>query len=62
MTEVKCPKCGSLEVGVENYLGVDCILCKDCGYDECKELEVYPEEKTHTDRPVYRTGGPKGKR
>ncbi|MFQ5621653.1 MAG: hypothetical protein ACE5FT_07505 [Candidatus Nanoarchaeia archaeon] len=62
MVQVKCPKCGSLEVDVEGYMGTDCVICKDCGYDECAELEVYPEGKTSKDKPVYRTGGPKGKR
>ncbi len=64
--KVSCPKCKSLQVDVEGYQGVSCVICKDCGYDQCRELEVYPETKTNqkakAQGTVYRTGGPKGKR
>jgi len=63
---VECPKCDSKNAVYEDYMGVQCIICSDCGYDECKELEVYPEEKVSqkakAQHSPYRTGGPKGKR
>ncbi len=29
-----------------DYLSVKCIVCGNCGYDETKQYDVYPEEKT----------------
>ena len=40
-----CPKCKSGNVEVSEYMGVKCIICNDCGYDESQQYEVYPEEK-----------------
>jgi len=40
-----CPKCSSSNAKIINYLGVRCIVCKKCGYDESKQYEVYPEDK-----------------
>ena len=40
-----CPQCNSNNIKKINYLGVNCIVCKDCGFDETKQYEVYPDEK-----------------
>ena len=47
MTNKKsCPKCKSSNVKIIDYLSVKCIVCGNCGYDETKQYDVYPEEKT----------------
>ena len=43
---MKCPKCNSSKVKTVEYLGVKCIKCDNCGYNESQQYEVYPEEKT----------------
>ena len=40
-----CPKCKSSNVKTIEYLGVECIVCKECGFDERKQYDVFPEEK-----------------
>jgi len=61
MADKNCPKCNSDKVKLVDYLGVKCIVCKKCGYDETKQLEVYPEEKTSQKEKgrhsPYKTGG-----
>ncbi len=44
--KTKCPKCKSSNIKIIDYLEVKCIICNNCGFDEGKEYEVYPEEKT----------------
>ena len=39
-----CPKCKSGNVKIIDYLGVKCIVCNDCEFDESKQYDVYPEE------------------
>lgn len=41
----KCPVCSSKNIKLVDYIGVKCILCLDCGFDERKHYEVFPEEK-----------------
>ena len=41
----KCPKCKSDKIKLINYLDVKCIICSECGFDESKEYDVYPQEK-----------------
>ncbi len=41
-----CPKCKSGNVKMIDYFSVKCIKCYNCGYDETKQYDVYPEEKT----------------
>ena len=57
----KCPKCGSRNIKPYNYLGAKIIKCMDCGFDESKIYEVYPEQKTSQKAKgkytVYKTGG-----
>lgn len=57
----KCPECGSEEIKLLKYMEADCIVCRKCGYDECKALEVYPEgrssQKAKGRYSPYRTGG-----
>ena len=40
-----CPKCNSSNVKIIDYLGVKCVKCNNCGYDESRQYDVYPEEK-----------------
>ena len=40
-----CPKCNSKNVDLVSYMNIKCIKCNNCGYDESKQYEVYPEEK-----------------
>ena len=58
-----CPKCNSNNIKVTNYLGIKCIVCKNCGYDDTKQYEVYPEEKVSQKAKArytpYKTGGHK---
>ena len=57
----KCPRCLSENLKEVEYLGMKCILCNDCGYDERNELDVFPEEKTSQKEKgrynPYKTGG-----
>lgn len=45
MKSKNCPKCESNNIKLIQYLGVNCIMCKNCGYDESKQYEVFPEDK-----------------
>ena len=58
---ILCPRCKSSNVEVVNYLGLRCIVCADCGYDERDMYEVYPEEKSASGLKgkfsPYKTGG-----
>ncbi|MAE43289.1 hypothetical protein CMO93_05940 [Candidatus Woesearchaeota archaeon] len=58
-----CPKCESNNIKIVDYLGTKCIICKNCGFDESKEYEVYPEQKTSQKEKArhtpYKTGGHK---
>ncbi len=40
-----CPKCKSDDVNLISYMGIKCVVCKNCGYDESKQYDVFPEEK-----------------
>ena len=56
-----CPKCSSNNVKIINYMGVKCIVCNNCGFDESKQFEVYPEDKKSQKAKnrytPYKTGG-----
>ena len=56
-----CPKCGSENIKLVDYLGVKTIKCNNCGFDESKILDIYPEQKTNQkakgNYSVYKTGG-----
>jgi uncharacterized Zn finger protein (UPF0148 family) len=58
---MNCPKCKSPNVRLEEYQGLDCIVCNDCGYDESQLYEVYPEHKSSQKAKgkfnVYKSGG-----
>lgn len=41
----KCPKCKSSKIKTINYMGVKCVVCSNCGFDESKQYDVFPEEK-----------------
>ncbi len=57
----KCPKCGSKDIKLQNYLGVKTIKCNNCGFDEGSIYEVYPEQKTSQKAKgrynIYKAGG-----
>ena len=44
-TKKICPKCASSNVKIINYIGVKCAVCGNCGFDESKQYDVFPEEK-----------------
>ena len=57
----KCPKCKSNNVKFVNYINVKCIVCSECGFDESKEYDVYPQDKKSQKEKgrytPYKTGG-----
>ena len=59
----KCPKCNSDRIRNIGYLSIKCIKCDNCGYDECKQYDVYPEEKNSQKQKgkftPYKAGGPR---
>ena len=42
-------------------MGVECIICNNCGFDESSQYEVFPEEKKSQRAKgkytVYKAGG-----
>ena len=40
-----CPKCKSDKIKIISYIGVKCIVCNNCGFDESSQYEVFGEEK-----------------
>jgi len=40
-----CPKCSSINIKIINYMGIKSIVCDNCGFDESKQYEVFPEDK-----------------
>ena len=59
----KCPKCGSDDVKIYDYLGVKTIKCSSCGFDEAADYDAVPEQRASQKAKgkylVYRTGGPR---
>lgn len=57
----KCPKCGSKDIKLKNYLGIRTIKCNNCGFDESNMYEVYPQQKTSQKAKgkynIYKAGG-----
>ena len=57
----KCPRCGSKDIKIYNYLGAKTVKCSNCGFDEMAVYEVYPEQKTSQKAKgkyaIYKTGG-----
>ena len=43
---MKCPKCGSENVQFTEFMGVECVVCNTCGYNEEEELNASPEGRT----------------
>ena len=56
-----CPRCKSQNVELGDYLGVRCVKCRECGYDECQQYEIYPDQNVSQREKgrftPYRTGG-----
>jgi len=63
MKKTKCPICNSKNIKLADYLDIKCILCLDCGFDERKEYEVFPEDKVSQKEKAryspYKSGGGK---
>jgi len=63
MKKNTCPKCNSENIRIIDYLGIKCIICKNCNYDETALYEVYPEQKKSAKEKAsytpYKTGGPR---
>ena len=57
----KCPKCKSENIKLIDYLGTEIIKCNDCGFDESKQLDVFPEQReTQREKKrytLYKSGG-----
>ena len=57
----RCPKCNSNKIKIIKYMGVECIICNNCGFDESSQYEVFPEEKKSQRAKgkytVYKAGG-----
>ncbi len=43
--KIVCPKCKSDKAKITNYMGLKCVVCNNCGFDESRQYEVFPEEK-----------------
>lgn len=44
--KTECPKCKSKHIDAVEIMGVKCLICLTCGYDESEEiLDVYPESR-----------------
>ena len=58
-----CPKCGSNKIKIINYMDIKCVVCKNCGFDESKQYDVFPDEKKSQKAKAgytpYKTGGSK---
>lgn len=57
----KCPHCDSEDIQIVEYMDIKCVVCNHCGFDERKEYDVYPEDKSNQKEKgrynVYQTGG-----
>jgi ribosome-binding protein aMBF1 (putative translation factor) len=42
---MKCPKCGSDNIKIVDYMNSKIKVCKDCNYDERDELEEVPDQR-----------------
>ena len=62
----KCPKCGSEDIKIIDYMGAKVIVCNKCKYDETDELAITPgQRETQREKRKYshyRSGGRKGTR
>jgi late competence protein required for DNA uptake (superfamily II DNA/RNA helicase) len=56
-----CPKCKSRNIDLISYIDIKCIVCKNCGFDESKQYDVFPEEKVSQKEKgrytPYKSGG-----
>lgn len=56
-----CPVCSSDDVKIVRYMNVECLICRDCGFDERDEYDVVPVERTHPEDKMnyspYKHGG-----
>ncbi len=58
-----CPRCKSDNVRLVEYMGIQCMVCNDCGYDERQMYDINPGERStqreKTRFTPYKTGGGK---
>jgi len=58
-----CPQCKTDNIKFVEYMGVQCLVCNQCGYDERETYDVHPGERQtqreKTKFTPYRTGGGK---
>ena len=45
MKKLKCPKCKSKDAEFISYMGIKCLKCNNCRFDESSQYDVYPEQK-----------------
>lgn len=59
----RCPRCNSDKVRFEKFIGIKCLVCSNCGYDERKELSTASgdrsRQKGKSSFTPYRAGGGK---
>ena len=53
-----CPKCKSENIRVVDYMGVKCVICKGCKYDERDVYDVHFQERSAPKvKVVFKVGG-----
>ncbi len=59
---MQCPQCHSKNIKKQMYAGLDCVICKDCGFDERilqDEPNAKKSQKAKGSFSPYRSGGGK---
>ncbi len=41
----KCPRCGSTDIRLKGFMGIETIECSNCHFDESRIYDVFPGEK-----------------
>ena len=58
---MKCPRCGSRDIRLKGYLGIEIIKCNNCGFDEGSLYDAVAQEKASQKAKgsysPYKTGG-----
>ncbi len=57
----RCPKCGSTNVKLGEYQGIEVVICPMCGFDESRIYDEFPEMRTSQKAKAqftpYKAGG-----
>ena len=59
-TKKHCPKCGTGNIKIVKFIGIDCVVCGNCGFDESSQYEVFGEKKSQKAKgsyTPYKSGG-----